>query len=111
MFLCRLSVREQTSQVDGKNEKGHNQGVKYAIEDMEKWLELFQDIEPSQRKSSVLEVAASITRIAELLGEKSLVEVASTMKIIDDLHRKMTDMATDHGNYETLTGNGGLKWH
>ena len=78
---------------------------------MEKWLELFQDIEPSQRKSSVLKVAASIRRIAELLGEKSLVEVASKMKMIDDLDRKMTDMANDHGNYETSTGNGGLKWH
>ena len=76
--------------MEGQNEKGHNQGVKYAIEDMEKWLELFQDVEPSQRKSSVLEVAASIRRIAELLGEKSLVEVASKMKTIDDLDRKMT---------------------
>ena len=56
--------------MEGQNEKGHNQGVKYAIEDMEKWLELFQDVEPSQRKSNVLEVAASITSIAEKLPQK-----------------------------------------
>ena len=46
----------------------------------------------SYRRSSLLEMAASIKKASELLGEKASIEVATKMKTIDDLEPEVKNM-------------------
>ena len=46
----------------------------------------------SCRRSSLLEMAASIKKASELLGEEASIEVATKMKTIDDLEPKVKNM-------------------
>ena len=88
----------------------------FNIKDKECRVELLQDVEPglenigaelkkaisianmqgkrriSNRRSSLLEMAASIKKASELLGEEASIEVATKMKTIDDLEPEVKNM-------------------